>query len=91
MTEKPNTIYTKEQNKAYEQGWEAENNKETMNKDALCPYPIGHSVIGLRQYWFDGLYDNRFLKYEHIPLSTDNHASSTNSQTKTKNMGKQSK
>ena len=56
----------KEQERAYRQGWDAESNKQHKNKDCLCPYPIGHPVIGLRQAWFDGLYDNHFSKYDHI-------------------------
>lgn len=73
-----------ERTKAYREGYRAWNRTDIANKDALCPYPITHAADGLRQQWFNGLYDNRFSKYEHIP--TDDH--STISQTKTKDMGK---
>lgn len=81
------TSNVREQHKAYYEGFNAENQTDIPDKDALCPYPIMHPVHGLRQQWFMGLYDNRFSKYDHIP-STDNYGSSTISQAKTKNMGK---
>ena len=73
--------------RAYNEGWRAWERTDIPNKDSLCPYPISHPVIGLRQHWFEGLYDNKFSKYSHIP-DTDNYANTTNSQAKTKNMGK---
>lgn len=57
---------TKEQDIAYREGFNAEYRFDVKNKDVLCPYPIGHKIQGLRQSWFDGLYDNRFIKYKHI-------------------------
>jgi hypothetical protein len=77
----------REDEKAYYEGYNAENKTDISNKDALCPYPIGHNVHGLRQQWFNGLYDNRFSKYSHIP-TTDEHT--INRKTKVKDMGKHS-
>lgn len=53
--------------KAYKQGYEAWNRDDISDKDALCPYPINSSKIGLRTCWFNGLLDHRFAKYDHIP------------------------
>lgn len=69
------------QHKAYKEGYEAYNS-DIADKDALCPYPIGNPIIGLRQRWFTGLYDNKYSKYDHIPEATNE---PTNSKTKTKN------
>lgn len=71
--------------RAYNEGWRAWERDTIPNKDSLCPYPISHPVVGLRQYWFEGLYDHKFMKYSHIPESTD---VPSIKQTKTKNMGK---
>jgi|JI10StandDraft_1071094.scaffolds.fasta_scaffold682654_2 hypothetical protein len=55
--------------RAYNQGFDAWNRSDISDKDTLCPYPVGGPSInaGLRQAWFDGLLDNRFSKYDHIP------------------------
>lgn len=71
--------------RAYNEGWKAWERQNIPNKDSLCPYPISHPVVGLRQHWFEGLYDHKFMKYSHIPESTD---VPSFKQTKTKNMGK---
>lgn len=55
--------------RAYNLGFEAWDRNDISDKDSLCPYPIGgpHNSLGLRQAWYDGLLDNRFSKYDHIP------------------------
>ena len=78
-------VISPEQKKAYDQGYAAQDRVDIKNKDILCPYPIGGKASGLRQCWYDGLYDNKFSKYDHIPIGTDY---ATNKQAKGKNMGK---
>jgi len=74
-------IVSIEQRRAYDEGYNAQDRADVEAKDILCPYPIGYGVSGLRQCWYNGLYDNKFSKYDHIPMSTDN---ATNKQTKKK-------